>query len=74
MKPWAGTVQLLICAAMRTREGTKTFKIAEQFVAELDEPRVSWDAYGPAHQRLRIEFVVADEAAFWSRKLPKVAL
>jgi len=74
MKPWAGTVQLLICAAMRTHVGNKIFKIAEQFVAELSEPSTSWCDYRHAYQRLRIEFVIADEREFWSRKLPQVPL
>lgn len=74
MKPWAGTVQLLICAAIRTREGKDRFTVAEQFVADLEESPASWDGYGAAHQRLRIEFVIADEREYWSRKLPQVTL
>lgn len=72
MKPWAGTVQLLLCAAMRTREGKNQFKLFEQFVAELEESPTFFGGYGPAHQRLRIEFVIADEREYWVRALPDI--
>lgn len=74
MMPWAGTVQLLICAVMLSREGKKEFKVVEQFVTELEEPSASFVGYGSGHQRQRIAFVIANECHYWSRKIPGVPL
>jgi hypothetical protein len=74
MSPWAGTVQLLICAAMLSRKGPTSYRVAEQFVTELKEPPGSFTHYRVAHQRKRIAYVIANEAAYWNRKFPDVPL
>jgi hypothetical protein len=73
MLPWEGTVQLLICARMFTEAGMGDFKVAEHFVADLDEPRCAYDAYRVGEQRIRAAFVIAVEALWWSRNFPKAA-
>lgn len=70
MMPWAGTVQLLICAAVRTLEGKKTFQVDERFISGLEEPPLSFDDYRVAHQRERIAYVIADERHYWTRQRP----
>jgi len=74
MMPWAGTVQLLICAAVRTLEGKKTFQVDERFISGLEEPPLSFDDYRVAHQRERITYVITDERHYWTRLLPQVTL
>ena|GEM_PF-5076673 len=74
MMPWAGTVQLLICAVVRTREGKRSFRVAEEFVSDLREPAASFAQYGVAHQRERIAYVISDERHYWSRLLPQLPL
>jgi len=74
MLPWAGTVQLLLCALVLTRKGSGNYKVAERFVGKLKQGPESFAQYGHAHQRERIAYVIADEHHYWSRLFPNVEL
>ena len=69
--PWAGTVQLLICAGVSRK---KRFRVAEQFVADLEEPPTSFGSYGVPHQRERIAYVIREERGSWARQMPGAVL
>ncbi|MEE9370429.1 MAG: hypothetical protein V3W45_03055, partial [Sedimentisphaerales bacterium] len=74
MLPWAGTVQLLLCAFILTRKGVASYRVTEQFVGKLKQGPESFAQYGHAHQRERIAFVLADERHYWSRLFPGLEL
>jgi hypothetical protein len=74
MAPWAGTVQLLLCAAIRTREKKESYEVGEWYVGELTQDAEPFSAYPAAHQVERIAYVIADERHYWSRLLPSLRL
>ena len=74
MIPWAGTVQLLLCAVIRTRECKQKYKVAEKFVGKLKQSPEAFSEYGLAHQRERIAYTIADERHYWSRQIPNMVL
>lgn len=74
MLPYAGTVQLLLCALVQTRRGEQRFTVAEQFIGRLKQHPEPFDDFGFAHQLARIRFVVENERAYWSRRHPRLPL
>ena len=76
MLPWAGTVQLLLCAIIQTRcPGVpREYSVAEHFVTTIRQPPEEWRSYALAHQLSRIAYVIEDERHYWSRQYPDLAL
>ncbi len=76
MLPWAGTVQLLLCAIIQTRhpDVPEKYEVAEHFVTRIKQPPEGWGSYSLAHQLLRIAYVVEDERHYWSRRYPDLPL
>ena len=68
MAPWAGTVQIILCAGMNTLAGNADFRIDEHFVGDIKEPPSSFGSYGVKHQSERISYVIRDEMAYWSHE------
>lgn len=74
MLPYAGTIQLLLCALIRSRVGAKPFRIGEHFIGRLKHGAEDPTGFSLEHQLLRIEFVIRNEHAYYTRKYPGLPL
>ncbi len=75
MLPWAGTVQLLLCAAVNSRLAKSTthsavsYKVEEDWIGKLKQPPEPFDHYVFSHQLARIKYVLRDEHEYWTHQI-----
>ena len=74
MLPYGGTIQLLLCALIRSRFGSQAFDVGEHFVGRIKTKAEDPTGYGFEHQLSRIEFVLRNEHAYYCRKYLELQL